>query len=66
MEHVGQVDVVDEAALAAHEPDVFLALHSSEPDRVASSARRNFRDTHCAAPSGWCAAAHWTALMMLS
>ena len=39
VEHAGQLDVVDVVALAAEEPDVLLAVHATEADRVAGGAQ---------------------------
>ncbi len=46
VQHAGQVDVVDVVAPAAQEPDVLLARHAAEPDRVAGGAER-YRVVRC-------------------
>ena len=78
VQHAGQVDVVDVVAPAAQEPDVLLARHAAEADRVAGGAERYLvlDRGHAVAPCSivssivftavGLAAAHWTALTMLS
>ena len=69
VQHAGQVDVVDVAALAADEADVLLAEHAAEADRVAGGAGGNCGIGHDAAPSVSLlslSAAHCTAWTMLS
>jgi uncharacterized protein YjaZ len=62
VEHAGQLHVIDIVAMATHEASIFLAEHTTEPNRVTGFTHGYcwwfFDDGHAVAPSvaGWAAA----------